>query len=68
MTANGARISALTRDLVQRWQDTKQSWRDSKSLEFERDYISDLLGSTDKTVAVIDQLDKLVQKIRKDCE
>jgi hypothetical protein len=68
MSANGARISGLTRDLIQKWQDTRQSWRDSKSLEFERQYIADLLGAADKTAATIEQVEKLMQKIRKDCE
>lgn len=68
MSASGTRLTALTRELWLKWQQTKESWRDSKSLEFEAKYLSDLLPSVDKTVSVIDQVDKLLAKIRKDCE
>jgi thymidylate synthase len=68
MSANGSRISGLTKELWNQWQYTKDSWRDAKSAEFEHKYLEDLLATVDKTVNVIDQLDKLMAKIRKDCE
>jgi len=68
MNANGARLGAITKELWLQWQQTKEYWRDAKSQEFERKYLEELLASVDKTVTVIEQLDKLVMKIRKDCE
>jgi hypothetical protein len=68
MNASGARLSAITKELARQWQQTKEYWQDAKSQEFERKYLEDLLASVDKTVTVIEQLDKLVIKIRKDCE
>lgn len=68
MNASGARLSAITKELARQWQQTKEYWQDAKSKEFERKYLEDLLASVDKTVTVIEQLDKLVTRIRKDCE
>jgi hypothetical protein len=68
MSGNGSKLSALTKGLLFQWQQTKEHWKDAKSQEFERLYIEDLLNSVDKAVTVIEQLDKIVAKIRKDCE
>jgi len=68
MNASGARLSAITKELARQWLQTKEYWQDAKSQEFERKYLEDLLASVDKAVTVIEQLDKLVMKIRKDCE
>ena len=68
MNANGTRISALTRDLWLRWQETKDHWRDLKAAEFENKYMADLLPTVDKTVAAIEQVDKMLTRIKKDCE
>ena len=68
MKASASRIEATTRELWIQWQQTKEYWRDAKSQEFEAKYLQDLLSSVDKAVTVIDQLDKLVGKIRRDCE
>ena len=68
MNATGTRLGGLTKDLWGHWQQTKAYWRDTKSEEFERKYLEELRTSVDKTVGVIEQLDKLLAKIRKDCE
>jgi hypothetical protein len=68
MNANGTRLSGITKELWLQWQDTRASWRDAKSDEFQHKYLEELFASVDKTVAVIEQLDKLVTKIRHDCE
>ena len=68
MKGSGARLSGLTKELRNQWEDTKVYWKDAKSQEFEKRYMEELLASVDRTVTVIEQLDKLVTKIRKDCE
>jgi hypothetical protein len=68
MKASSNRLSGITKELRAQWQDTKTYWKDDKSLEFERRYMEELLASVDRTVTVIEQLDKLITKIRKDCE
>jgi len=68
MNASGGRLAALTKDLWAKWQQTRESWSDANSIEFERRFLQELNISVDKTVAVIDQLDKLLAKIKTDCE
>ena len=68
MSGNGAKLLALTKALSNQWQQTKHYWRDAKADEFERKYIQELMTSVDHASTVIEQLDKLVAKIRKDCE
>jgi hypothetical protein len=68
MNASGTRLAGLTKELRAQWLDTKTYWKDAKSQEFEHKYMEELLASVDRAVTVIEQLDKLVTKIRKDCE
>ena len=68
MQASGNNLTAITRELWAQWQQTKGSWRDARSDEFEHKYLEELLASVDRTVTVIEQLDKLLTKVRMDCE
>ena len=68
MNASGARLEAITRELRLQWTQTKDSWDDAKSREFEQIYLQELFGAVDESVAAIGELEKLVTKIRKDCE
>ena len=68
MKANSTRLAGITKELRSQWLDTKSYWQDAKSLEFEHQYIEELMASVDRTVTVIEQLDKLITRIRKDCE
>ncbi len=68
MKTSSTRLAGITKELRAQWLDTKAYWKDAKSLEFEHKYMEELLASVDRTVTVIEQLDKLITKIRKDCE
>ncbi len=66
--ASGTRLSMLSRELSNQWQETRESWQDAKSAEFEQRYLQELLAAVERTTAVIEHIDKLMEKIRKDCE
>lgn len=68
LSANRIQLASITKELSRQWKETKESWRDVKSLEFERDYLQELFDSVDSAVGVMEQLDKLLNKIRTDCE
>ena len=68
MNANASRLSGITRDLWGQWQQTKAYWRDARAKDFEDRYLAELYSTVDKTVEVIEQLDKLLLRIKKDCE
>lgn len=56
------------RELSEHWHATKVHWRDAKALEFEKRYLEPLPGLVSKTGAVMNELEVLLKKIRKDCE
>jgi hypothetical protein len=62
------RLVALTKELSNRWEDTKNHWRDAKSQEFEQRYMAELFANVDRTVTVMDKLNEVLIKVRKDCE
>jgi thymidylate synthase len=68
LAANKTRLTSVTQELFNRWRETGQYWRDAKAKEFERLYIDELNASVNAASGVIDQLDKIIAKIKKDCE
>ena len=63
-----SRLTSLTRGLATRWDETRNYWKDTKSLEFEQRYITELFANVEKTVTVLEKLDEILAKVRKDCE
>jgi hypothetical protein len=68
MKASASRLGGLTRELWAHWQQTKDYWNDSKAREFESKYMEELVATVDRTVTTIEQLDKLITKVKRDCE
>ncbi|HWV98884.1 MAG TPA: hypothetical protein VNZ64_04240 [Candidatus Acidoferrum sp.] len=68
MSVSASRLAALTKGLQVQWQQTREYWNDAKAQEFEQRFLAELFSSVDKTVTVIEQLDKLILKIKSDCE
>ncbi len=68
MAVSKTRLSAITRELVNQWQLTKGYWQDAKAHEFERQYIELLTNNVEKAITVMEDLDKLLTKIRNECE
>ena len=62
------RLVAITKELSNRWDETKNYWRDAKAQEFEQRYMAELFASVDKTITVMDKLNEVVTKVRNDCE
>lgn len=62
------RLMAVTKKLMVSWQQTSQYWRDSNSSEFEKKYISDLQPGLNRAVKSIGELEKIISKIKHDCE
>lgn len=59
---------ALTKALAGQWQQTKESWRDAKCDEFERRYMVELQAEVDRAVHVMEEIDRVLRKVRSDCE
>lgn len=67
-TGTGRSLVTLTKDLSLKWEQTSASWHDAKSQEFERRFLADLVANVDQVLPVLEQLDRLIAKIRSDCE
>jgi len=63
-----SRLTALTRDILLRWAETKEHWHDARSEEFGRRYMAELAASVNRTVVIVEKLDEVLKKIRTDCE
>ena len=68
MTGSQNRLMGLTKELRVEWDNTKASWRDAKSAEFEKRFLDGLFADVNQTIANIDALERLLAKIRADCE
>ena len=68
LSANGKVLAASTTKLLQRWQETKQHWRDAKSDEFERKYLLELQASVERADTILAEIDKILTRVRTECE
>lgn len=68
LSGNKGRLVGLTREILLRWADTKESWRDARSEEFDRRFMAELDASVNRSVLILDKLDELLRKVRNDCE
>ena len=68
LSAKRTRLSSVTKELALDWAQTKESWKDAKSREFEQKYLQELFGGVDSAITVLDELDRVLTKIKTDCE
>lgn len=68
LSGSKSRIVGVTKELSLRWAETKDDWRDAKCQEFEKRYMQELFARVDRAVLVIEKLDEVLAKVRKDCE
>jgi len=68
LSGNRSRLSATTKELLFRWRETKNYWKDAKAEQFERKYLDELAVRVEKTVTIIEKLDEVLTRVRKDCE
>jgi len=68
ISANGRALAVATKDLLLRWEETKQSWQDEKAADFEQQYLTQLQTAVDRAIPTFEDLDKLVTRVRSDCE
>ncbi len=68
LAGSRAQLTRRTKELNAAWEQTKNYWRDAKAREFENKYIASLPDAINASVTVIEELDKILNKVRKDCE
>jgi hypothetical protein len=68
LTGNKSRMQGLTKEILLRWADTKNHWRDARSAEFERRFMQELSPRVNQAAVGIEKLEELFKRIRKECE
>jgi hypothetical protein len=68
MNASQNRLMALSKDLRAAWVETRQHWSDAKSLEFEKRFLDELNSGVNQAISSIDALERVLNKVRDDCE
>ena len=68
MSGNKGRLMGLTRDISLEWAETKNYWRDVKSEEFDRRFMTELSAHVNRAILVLEQMEDLLKKVRNDCE
>jgi hypothetical protein len=68
LSGHKAQITGATKELLLRWTETKNFWRDAKSREFEEKYMQELLARVDKANTLIDKLEEVLKKVHNDCD
>ena len=68
MKGCAGKLGKSTKQLLGSWDEAKHSWRDAKSREFEEKYIAPLPTAVESAMKVMMELDKVLTRIRNDCE
>lgn len=62
------RLAGLTRELRERWQQTRESWNDVKAREFEEHYLREVEMAVNGALNSLQHLEGVLRRIRNDCE
>jgi hypothetical protein len=63
-----AALAESTKEILARWQQTRETWRDLKAAEFEEAWLAELPDRVAAALRVIEELDQLLARIHADCE
>lgn len=65
---SASNLHEAVKNLLTAWSEAKNYWRDVKSQEFEAAYLDNLPNDAARAVTVINEIDALLKKVRRDCE
>ena len=68
MNAAKNRLMGLTKQLRADWEQTRQYWNDAKADEFEKRFLEELFAQVNQAVSNTDNLERIINKVRADCE
>jgi hypothetical protein len=68
LSSNGHSLAMATKQLSRHWEETKQSWGDSRAQHFEDKYMAQLIAGVERALPVFEDLDKILNRARNDCE
>jgi hypothetical protein len=65
---SASNLSQSAKQLAAEWQLAKEYWHDVKSREFEETYLEVLPHAVARATIVVEELDRILRKVRSDCE
>jgi hypothetical protein len=70
MSMAGSRglLTMASRQLMGRWEQTRDSWRDQKAADFEALYLSEMKDTMNTALRALEEIDRLLEKVHADCE
>lgn len=70
MSAGGHanRLASHTRELRERWQQTRETWSDVKAREFEETYLREIEMAVNAAAQAMENIEGVLRKIQHDCE
>ena len=55
-------------EMMEEWRETRKSWRDDVANIFQRESLDPLAPRVNAALEAMEELDKLLRKVREDCE
>jgi hypothetical protein len=65
---SASNLAEAMKQLKMEWQRTTESWTDIKAREFEQTYLTDMPQHVARAAQVIEELDRMLKKIKAACE
>lgn len=62
------RLQKASKTLKERWNDTKEHWRDATAEQFEEHYLCELGEKVQLALAAVDRLSEVLQRAEKDLQ
>jgi hypothetical protein len=66
--ASKSLLNEANRELFQRWDELRGSWRDAKAADFEKEFLAGLPQAVATATRVIEELDAVLSKLHADCD
>ncbi|HTD85856.1 MAG TPA: hypothetical protein VK850_04705 [Candidatus Binatia bacterium] len=66
--AAGNVLAAATKQLWRSWDSAHHEWRDVKADTFEQKYLVELQATVDRAGMVLNQIEKILDQAREECE
>jgi hypothetical protein len=66
--ASKSLLNEANRELFQRWDELRASWRDAKAADFEKEFLAGLPQAVATATRVIEELDLVLSKLHADCD
>ena len=63
-----ASLAAALQNLTIAWEEVRGHWRDAKCAEFEERYLKELPSRATQAAAIMADIEKILKKVKHDCE